>query len=197
MTRFSKIFFFLSFLTLLTSCDNFESKFYERIEKGQINAARNGSDTFDLSTITDFAWDSVILISADESVPVYKEEVEEILNNHKSKIHWEDRRFKNVIDTTLIYKAEDIPVDRERFYFLTPEKKIIVKTMKKGYKDHKQEFSLELCLIDSINERYWLSRQECKFTIKTNSKFLGQGTVFLFPECKTKYSKEDIKIHDD
>ena len=197
MTRLTYIFFILLTLTFLSSCDNFESKFYERIEKAQINAARNGSDTFDLATITDFAWDSVILISGNESVPIFKEEVEEILNNHDSKIHWEDRKFKNIIDTTLKYKAEDIPLNRERFYFLTPEKKIIVKTMKKGYNDHKQGFSLENCLSDSINERLWLSRQECKFTVKTNSKILGQGTVFLFPQCKTRFSKDEIKFHDN
>jgi hypothetical protein len=125
----------LILFTIFTGCDNFESKFYERIDNGQINAAKNGSDTFDLSSITDFAWDSVILISGNESVPVFKEEIEETLNNRNSEIHWEDRRFKNIVDTTFKYKADDIPVNRERFFFLTPDKKIIAKTMKNGYKD--------------------------------------------------------------
>lgn len=166
MNRLTYIFSILISSTIILGCDNFENKFYECIDKGQINAAKNGSDTFDLATITDFAWDSVILISADESVPVFKEEVEETLNNRDSEIHWEDRRFKNIIDTTLKYTSEDIPVNRERFYFLTPDKKIIAKTMKKGYNDHEQDFSIELCLIDTINERRWLSREECKFIVK-------------------------------
>lgn len=187
----------LILFTIFTGCDNFESKFYERIDNGQINAAKNGSDTFDLSSITDFAWDSVILISGNESVPVFKEEIEETLNNRNSEIHWEDRRFKNIVDTTFKYKADDIPVNRERFFFLTPDKKIIAKTMKKGYKDHEQCFSLELCLTDTINKRLWLSRQECKFTVKTNSKEYGKGTVFLFPQCKTSLKAENIKFHDN
>lgn len=197
MNRLTYIFSILIGSTILTGCDNFERKFYDRIDEAQIKAAKNGSDTFDFATITDFAWDSVILISGNESVPVFKEEVEEILNNRNSKIHWEDRRFKNKIDTTFKYKADDIPVNRERFYFLTPDKKIIAKTMKKGYNDHKQTFSLELCLTDTIKERLWLSRQECKFIVKTNSKDYGKGTVFLFPQCNTSLKAENIKFHDN
>lgn len=167
-------------MVLFSSCDNFESEFYDRIEKGQIKAVKNGSDTFDLSTITDFEWDSVILISGNESVPVFRDEVEEILNKPNLK-----------------YMAEDLSVNRERFYFLTPKKEIITKTMNKGYKVHKQGFSLENCLIDTINERYWLSREECKFIVKTNSKKIGEGTVFLFPKCNTSLKAENIKFYDN
>ncbi len=65
----------LTALTFLASCDNFERRFYEKIDQGQLNVIQNGADTFDLATITDFEWDSVILIRGNESEPCFKEDV--------------------------------------------------------------------------------------------------------------------------
>ena len=109
-------------LIILTGCDGFEKQFYDHINQGQVNAIKNGADTFDLSTITDFEWDSVILIRGNESVPVFKEEIEEIINNRKSDICWEERRFNGKKDRELIFKTTDLPTFKDRFYFLTPDK---------------------------------------------------------------------------
>jgi len=181
-------------LTILTGCDNFEKRFYEKLEQGQINAIKNGLDTFDLASVTDFDWDSVILIRGNESVPYFKEEIEEILNNRTSEIHWEDRRFKEIDDPKLIYKTTDLPTNRDRFYFLTPDKKMVEKEIKSGIHKHRPAFDFNYCLTDSINIRYWLSKQECKFILKSNSVNAGQGTVFLYPACKTIFSPDSVKF---
>lgn len=168
-------------ISVLSSCDNFESTFYEHIDNGQINAIKNGSDTFDLSTATDFAWDSVVLIRGNESVPVFKEEIEQILNNK----------------TGNKYKAEDLPTNRDRFYFLTPKKNLIIKEISSGIHIHKPAFDLKSCMIDSTKERFWLLRKECKFILKTNVQIAGEGTVFMFPNCETKFTPKDIKYIKD
>ena len=164
-------------ITVLSSCDNFESKFYEHIDKGQINAIKNGFDTFNLSSVTDFEWESVVLIRGNESVPVFKEEIEQILNNK----------------TGNKYKAEDLSTNRDRFYFLTPKKELIIKEISSGIHNHKPEFDLESCMVDSTKERFWLSKKECKFILKTNVQKVGDGTVFMFPNCETKFAPKDIK----
>jgi len=183
-------------LTILTGCDNFEKRFYEKLDRGQINAIKNGSDTFDLVTVTDFEWDSVILIRGNESVPYFKEEIEEILNNRTIEGHWKDRRFKDIDDPKLFYKTTDLPTNRDRFYFLTSDKKMIEKEIKSGIHKHSPAFDFNYCLTDSINERYWLSKQECKFILKSNSVIAGEGTVFFYPMCKTLFSLDSIKLHD-
>ena len=58
-TKMKYITILISCLIFLSSCDNFERKFYHKIDEGQVNAIKNGFDIFDLSTITDFEWDSV------------------------------------------------------------------------------------------------------------------------------------------
>lgn len=78
----------LTALTFLASCDNFERRFYENIDQGQIIVIQNGTDTFDLATIADFEWDSVILIRGNESVPYFKEEIEAFLHQQKNEVHW-------------------------------------------------------------------------------------------------------------
>lgn len=178
---------------MLTRCDNFEKKFYDKIDSGQIKAAKLGSDTLDLSTITDFEWDSMILVRGNESVPVFKEEIEEILNNRSSDIHWEDRRFSNKVDPKLRFITFDLPTYKDRFYFLTHDKKLIEKEIKSGIYSHIPNFDMKYCLIDSVKERYWLSKKECKFILKTNGT-MGNGMVFLYPQCKTRFSPDSIKI---
>jgi hypothetical protein len=187
----------LTALTILTGCNKFENRFYEKIDQGQANAIKNGSDTIDLATVTDFDWDSVMLIRGNESVPYFKEQIEEIINNRKSEIHWEDRRFKDIDDPKLVYKTTDLPTNRDRFYFLTPDKRIVEKEIRSGIYKHRPAFELIDCLIDSTNERYWLSKKECKFILKSNSQTVGQGTVFLYPACKTSFSQDSILLHDN
>ena len=182
-------------LVILTNCNKFEKNFYASIDQAQINAIKNGFDIFDLSKITDFEWDSVMLIRGNESVPVFKEQIEETLNNRTSEIHWENRRFKGEKEQKFLYKTTDLPICRDRFYFLTSEKKIIEKEIKSGINKHNPEYHLKYCLIDTINERYWLSKKECKFTVKSNVRTAGQGAVFLYPNCDTKFSSDSLINH--
>jgi len=192
MIKFPNILLVLFFLLYLASCDNFEKKFYDRIDQGQINAIKNGADTFDFASITDFEWDSVLLVRGNESVPEHKEFIEESLNNKKSKIDWEERAYGGKIDPRLTRKTKDLQINRDRFYFLTPEKKIIEKEIKSGINSHNPAFDLELCLLDSINKREWLSRKECKFILKSNVQTIGEGTVILYSRCRTEFSPDSL-----
>lgn len=184
-------------MTVLTGCNNFEKQFYDHIKQGQINAIKNGADTFDLSSITAFEWDSMILIRGNESVPVFKEEIEEIINNYNNDIHWEVRRLNEKKDPELIFKTEDLPTFKDRFYFLTPDKKMIEKEIKSGIHKHRPAFDVKYCLTDSLNERYWFSKNECRFIVKSNVRTVGQGTVFLYPSCVTMFSPDRIKFQDN
>ena len=168
----------LTALTFLASCDNFERRFYEKIVQGQLNAIQNGADTFDLATITDFEWDSVILIRGNESVPYFKEEIEAFLQQQKNDVHW-------------VYKTTDLPTNRDRFYFLTPDKKIIEKEIKSGISMHRPAFDFIYCSTDSNNERYWLSKSECQFILTSNSRKAGQGTIFMYPACTNPPAKKE------
>jgi hypothetical protein len=176
-----------------SSCKKFEREFYDKIDNGQIIAAEIGTDTFDLSEITNFEWDSMILIRGNESVPIFKEQIEEEINNHISDIDWEERRDNNKVDPKLYFKTSDLAVNRDRFYFMTPNRKLIEKEIKSGIYCHKPEFDVNYCLIDSVKERYWLTKGECKFIVKTNGT-KGNGMVFLFPKCKTRFSPDKVRI---
>jgi len=127
---------------------------------------------FDLSTITDFEWDSVLLFRGNESVPISEKQIEPILKR----------------------KATELPTFVDRFYFLTSDKKIIIKEIKSGIHSHKPEFDIESCLPDSSDEWFWFSRKECKFILKSNSRKIGQGSVILFPRCNTKFSPDSIRF---
>jgi hypothetical protein len=163
----------------LKYCNSFERKFYNSLKQGQINAIKNGADIFDFSTITNFEWDSVTLIRGNESVPVFSEEIEEIFNNELS----------------IIVKTSDLQINKHRFYFLTPKKKIIEKEIKGGH-ELKPMFRILSCLIDSTNLRDWLSKEECRFILKSDVSIIGEGTIYLFPNCKTMCSPNSIKMHD-
>ena len=159
---------------LCLSCDKkFEAQFYKHITIGHVNATKSNNsnlNTFDLSSITDFEWDSVLFIRGNESVPVLSEEVEPILKR----------------------PTTDMSTNRHRFYFLTPDKEIIIKELRKY--NHTPSFYLEFCMNDSLSERYWLSKSECIFILKSNSSSSEKATVFLFPQCKTLHSPDSIKI---
>jgi hypothetical protein len=115
-------------LTTLTSCDNFESDFYNAIDEGQIRAIKNyNNDKFDLSTVTNFKWDSVLVIRGNESVPVNAEQIELSLHG----------------------PTTDLPTDKDRFYFLQHDKSIIVKEIDTRAFSNKAEYIIEFCLKDS------------------------------------------------
>jgi hypothetical protein len=90
-----------------------------------------------------------------------------------------------------VNKTTDLPINRDRFYFLTPDKKIIEKEIKSGITKHRPAFDFVYCLTDSNNERYWLSKSECKFILTSNSRKAGQGTVFMYPACTNPPSKQE------
>ena len=166
-------------LIFLSSCNNreFERKFYQKVDEAQINAIKKGVVYFDLSEITNFEWDSVLLVRGNESVPVGFYEIDEMLNGRKSYIHWE-KRIKGEVDTTFRWQTKNLPVNKDRFYFLTPDKKLIVKEIKSGIHKHKPAFVIKHC-----NENYWLSKEECKFKAFTNTKTKETGTVRFETNC--------------
>lgn len=165
---------------IISSCDDFEEKFFKKIDQGQINAIKNGSDKFNLSSITDFQWDSVFYISTRSSVEIPKKTIVE--------------EFKYKFGSSQISKYEitNLPGDRARFYFLNKKKELIIKEIDAG-DAHYPWYELEYCLKDSINEKSWLTKKECIFTIISGSRYPKAGTIYLFPNCKTKYSPEIFK----
>jgi hypothetical protein len=135
-------------LAVLSSCNSFESKFYKAIDDGEDRAIKTRNHTtFDLSSITDFQWDSLLVVKGNESVPVTAEEIERDLNR----------------------ATTDLPTFEDRFYFLQHDKSIIVKEIESSIESDKPDYDIELCMIDSTQRRKWLSRRECKFKLMTNS----------------------------
>ena len=169
-----KTFYFLFVVIFLVSCNRFEEKFYSKITQGERNSIKLKSPVdFDLTSITEFDWDSVIIIHGNESVPVLAEQIEVDLKR----------------ETT------DLPTYTDRFYFLQKDKNIIVREIESMI-HHNPDVNIELCLIDSANYRPWLARDECKFKLMSNSKKVGQGGIFLFPPCKTWVTEKSLRIFD-
>ena len=171
-----KIIYLFVVIIGFTSCNSFEAKYYEQVKTVYFN----NSDIFDLTAVTDFQWDSVLIVRGNESVPVFKELIDESLNRRESLIHWEERRFKNVIDTSFRYRVKkDIPTNKDRFYFLTPDKTIIEKTM-----SHKANWKNDIGYWIHYDreykfEGYWLSKEECKFKVKKTEEWIS-----LYPQFK-------------
>jgi hypothetical protein len=148
----------LALTFLLNSCDNFQGKLFSKID----NVKSNQSDTFDLQIITDFEWDSALYYEGNESVGEHKELIEEILNNKISEIDWEERRFNGKVDSTLIYKSEDLKDKRDRFYFLTADKKIITKEIDHYGQNQGRYFEVYNTEKDTTIKSTWIARENCK-----------------------------------
>jgi hypothetical protein len=167
-------------LIFLSNCDNFEREFYKKIDEVEKKAIENGFAYFDLSTITDFEWDSVLFIQGNKNIWIeYKEQIEEILHGRESDIHWEKRRFKGEVDTSFRWHTTDLCPGRDRFFFLTPDKKIVEKEIK-----HKQNgrFYFTYCdKHDSLRtnwlHHFWLSKQEANFSVIRIERKLENDTV--------------------
>ena len=177
-------------LIFLSSCDNFEKNFYKKIDEAKKEAIENGFAYFDLSTVTDFEWDSVFFFISDESMGAMKEEIDEILNNRKSHISWEKRRIKGEVDTLFRWHTKDIPAGRDRFYFLTSDKKLIEKDI-----DH-SKFSFRCCnKQDSLRwygSYFWLSKQETNFSvIRIEHKFENDTIARVWAIFKTNCIDEN------
>lgn len=150
----------LMFVSLLClSCERFEDDLFSEIRHRETNQLK--SDTFNLSLLTDFNWDSVLFIEGNESVPEYKEFLEEKLNRHSSEIHWEKRR-EGIRDKSMKYITEDLPANTDRFYFLTPKKTIITKDIPHYGSNQGKYFWVISTSIDTSNKSGWIFRDDCK-----------------------------------
>ncbi|MFK8045696.1 MAG: hypothetical protein AB8B72_09380 [Crocinitomicaceae bacterium] len=161
---FIKILSTVFILNCITSCNNFENKLFTEIDKRNFK-----KDTFHLSKITDFKWKNVLYIQGNESMPTIKEEIEEILNNRISNIHWEERRFDNKIDPELKLKTTDLPEGTGRFYFKTAEQKLIIYDVQK----HSQFGGRQFNVIDITNPKQlngiWITKANCRISFKKYS----------------------------
>jgi len=163
---------FIIIITLIfSSCNRFEQNLYDKIDAAQKNAIENNTPViFDLNDVTDFEWTKMLHIRGNESVPIHNFEIEPILNK----------------------KTTDLKTWKNRFYFLNSKNELIIKDI--DYQ-HYPSYAIEFCLRDSIKTNYqWLTKDECRFTLIPNTKKLGTGMVFLFPECKTKFDKNNFGI---
>ena len=158
---------------LLLGCDDFENKFYKKIDASQKLAIDNNEPVkFSLNEVTDFEWSKMLHVSGNESVPVHNFEIEPVLN----------------------HKTTDLETYKDRFYFLNSQNELIVKEI--DYQ-HSPAYEIERCIKDSTNKSnhyQWLTKEECEFTLIPNTKVEGTGTVFLFPNCVTKFDKDNFGI---
>jgi hypothetical protein len=172
MTNKTTLFGLIIFLTLL-SCDNFEKDFYSQIDNGQkLAIEKNSAITFSLSNATQFEWEKVLIVLGNESVPVYAKEIEPHLSR----------------------KATDLDVNMDRYYFFTSENNLIIKEIESGIMVHNPAIEFEECIgkEEDIFKSY--SKNEAVFTLIPNSNKIGEGTVFLFPNCETKFDRTNFGI---
>lgn len=150
----------LMFVSVLCfSCEHFQDDLFSEIQQREMN--RSQLDTFDLRVLTDFQWDSVLFVEGNESVPEFKEFIEERLNRHSSNIHWE-KRPEGMIDKSLKYTTEDLPAITDRFYFLTPMKTIITRDIDHFGADQGMYFQVISTSKDTVSKSDWISRDACK-----------------------------------
>lgn len=150
----------LMFVSVLCfSCEHFQDDLFSEIQQREMN--RSQLDTFDLRVLTDFQWDSVLFVEGNESVPEFKEFIEERLNRHSSNIHWEKRR-EGMIDKSLKHTTEDLPANTDRFYFLTPMKTIITRDIDHFGADQGMYFQVISTSKDTVSKSDWISRDACK-----------------------------------
>lgn len=156
---------------ILISCDQFENKFYSKIEQAQKESIENNSPVkLKLEDITDFEWVKIMHVTGNESVPVFSFEIEPSLGR----------------------KTTDLDTYKNRFYFLNSKNELIVKDI--DYM-HSPTYEIESCIKDSTNQYYqWLTKEECEFILIPNTKVAGTGTVFLFPKCTTEFNRKDFGI---
>ena len=163
----------LILLITLSSCDSFEKDFYSKIDNGQKLAIdKNSSITFDLSTVTPFEWTKVLIVLGNESVPIWADEIEPYLKQ----------------------KTTDLEINKDRYYFMTSDNKLIIKEIDSGIMVHYPAIEFEECLGEEEDFIKSYSKKEAVFTLVPNSKKIGRGTVFLFPNCETKFNRKNFGI---
>ena len=133
-----------------------------------------------------------LIIQGNESVSELKEFIEEELNGRESSIHWEYRRFNGKADTLFRWHTTDLPVNRNRFYFLTPDKQLVEKTVNRT----KTPFCFRYCeKHDSSGSNwsgpFWLSKQETNFSVirierKFNNDTIARVWTIFVVNCSDK-----------
>ena len=172
MTNKTTLFGLIIFLTFV-SCDSFEKDFYSKIDNGQKLAIEKNSEiTFDLSTVTPFEWTKVLIVHGNESVPVLASEIEPHLNR----------------------KTTDLELNMDRYYFFTSDNELIIKEIESGIMVHYPAIEFEECVGQEEDFFKSYSKKEAVFTLIPNSKKIGGGTVFLFPNCETKFDRNNFGI---
>ena len=165
-------------LIILSSCDNFEKRLKQKKDEAYKNALENGTAYFDLSTITDFEWDSVLFFPGNRTVfTEYKEIIEEVLHGRESSIHWEHRRFGKKVDTSFRWHTTDLRAGRSRFFFLTPDKKIIEKEIKRQNGLFFEYCSKHDLLRKNWLHHFWLSKEEANFLLLSRVRVWEEDTV--------------------
>ena len=150
------------------------------MNEAKMNALENGTAYFDLSTLTNFEWDSVFFVKGNESVPVMFHEIDQMLNERMSYVHWEDR-IRGIDDTTFRWQTKNLRVNRDRFYFLTPNKELIEKEIK--HRQNASNFHFSHCDKHSSlitwwrGNNFWLSKQEANFLILAEKFEREQDTL--------------------
>lgn len=151
----------LSFAAILsTGCSDFEGDLFDSIARGQEDLIRSQSSvTFDLSTVTPFAWDSVLVVIGNESVPVEGDDIAQDLGRPTSALD----------------------VNTDRYYFRCIDGSMtVIETSSSLY--HIPAMMFRYC--DGNSEhRSWLMKDQCRFVLETNCNEPPCGTVFLLPEC--------------
>ena len=172
MTYRKSLFGLITIITFF-SCDSFEKDFYSKIDNGQkLVIEKNASITFDLSSVTPFEWTKVLIVHGNESVPVLSSEIEP----HLGRI------------------TTDLELNMDRYYFFTPENKLVIKEIESGIMVHYPAIEFEECIGQEEDFFKSYSINEAVFALVPNSKKIGGGTVFLFPNCETKFDRNNFGI---
>ncbi|WP_420575634.1 hypothetical protein [Ekhidna sp.] len=172
MRKIQGLFILSTFLTIATGCNSFERELYSQIElAGSKTIEANQPTVFNLNSITDFEWDSVFVVTGNESVPVFRDEIQSKLGR----------------------PANDLKTYRDRYYFLTPDKKLVIKEVEAGiYRT--PAIDIGNCLSGEGDIMFWLSNNECKFFVVPNNRTLNKGTIFALPNCETKFNPNNFGI---
>lgn len=150
MTKVKSLFGLL-ILTTFFGCDSFEKDFYAKIDNGQkLVIEKNSTITFDLSSVTPFDWTKVFIVLGNESVPVLASEIELHLDR----------------------KATDLELNKDRYYFFTPDNELIIKEVKSGIMVHYPAIEFEECIGQEEDFFKIYTKNEAVFTLVPNSKKL-------------------------
>ena len=148
----------LLLIGLFTSCTSrFEKNFYYKLEEGikEYKSTRQPVN-FNLTDITNFKWDKMLVIIGNESVPVPAEDIEKLIGQ----------------------RADDLGLNKDRFYFFSNSKLTKEIEINHGYYD--QAFSIENC----SDQNSFLLAKQCDFKLIPNTLTVKTGTVYLYPTCK-------------